>query len=84
MSWVSGWVNSCGSVFFCFIPTLFRDMAKFVHFILQLSPFSSPTFNHTQVLENQFPAVSGSAFAATREHRDADLLLRALGVDLDE
>ena len=47
ISWVSCWVNSLGSVFFCFIPTLFRDLVKFVHFIRENSSLPSPTFNHT-------------------------------------
>jgi hypothetical protein len=34
---------------FCFvIPTVFKQVAKFVHFILQISPFFSPTSNHTR------------------------------------
>ena len=43
MSWVSLGVNSLASLFFCFIPTVFTQMAKFVHFILQKSSPPSPT-----------------------------------------
>jgi hypothetical protein len=33
----------------CFIPTLFSELAKFVHFIREKSPPFSPTFNHTHI-----------------------------------
>src|SRR5262245_48992475 len=36
------------TVFSFVIPTVFRQVAEFVHFILQLAAFFSPTFNHAR------------------------------------
>src|SRR5678815_634997 len=64
--------DSCGSLFFSSIPTVFREMAKFVHFILRRSRFFSPTFNHTPgelVRESAFQDY-GTALYRTQHSRE--------------
>jgi hypothetical protein len=45
---ISVWLKGSELIGLSLIPTLFSDMAKFVHFILQKSFPPSPTLNHTQ------------------------------------
>ncbi|MGV3772261.1 MAG: hypothetical protein ACO1QB_05125, partial [Verrucomicrobiales bacterium] len=51
---ISFWLNFGKDFFLSSIPTVFIEMAKFVHFIREKSAKISPTFNHTPRLEGRY------------------------------